>query len=620
AGVMIHDLGFLAAITDGCRGFRVFAGGGMGASSRLGRLLAEFLPAQDLGYCVAAVKGIFYRRGDRRNKHRNRLRFLLQDMGWPEFVRVYQEEFSRLKEKGGGLVLSVEEGCSSRQGAPGGPRHSAPAEDAFGPGQGQDKEYQDFLAYNVSSQKQAGYSRVLLRIPRGDISAGEMAALAALAGEFAGLGFNITQEQNLACAWVCDRDIPRLFSRLKQITQDFLYPRTLLDVVSCKGALTCNLGLCNSPGLAREIEKVIKDGFVKKAISSRLDIRVNGCPNACGHHPIGKIAFYGLARRVDNRPVPFYNLVLAGRKEGDKSALALEVGAVAAKNIPGFLREFLAAVDAKLRPEDDVYEFLRGKGVELARGLMGKYGDVPDYSRSREFYVDWGRREDFSLGGLGPGECGAGVLDVIQADLAEAKICLDKARDNQYPVEEIKRALHLAARALLIVKGVDPQSPQEAFCAFGEKFVDGGIADVRYKDISQVYERLIPGLGPQEAEAKFFYAQGFVGHIRGLYQNMDASLNFPVREKPTAAGHSADACGGQRFLDLKGTPCPINYVKAKLALEELPSGGILAMDLDNGEPIENVSASLKGDGHKIVEMKQQGGPGGHWRLVVKKQS
>jgi TusA-related sulfurtransferase len=52
-------------------------------------------------------------------------------------------------------------------------------------------------------------------------------------------------------------------------------------------------------------------------------------------------------------------------------------------------------------------------------------------------------------------------------------------------------------------------------------------------------------------------------------------------------------------LDLRGTPCPLNYVRARLALEGLSVGDWLQVDLDRGEPEEMVSQSLRGEGHHV---------------------
>ena len=57
-------------------------------------------------------------------------------------------------------------------------------------------------------------------------------------------------------------------------------------------------------------------------------------------------------------------------------------------------------------------------------------------------------------------------------------------------------------------------------------------------------------------------------------------------------------------LDLRGVSCPLNYVRAKLKLEEMEAGQVLEVLLDDGESIINVPRSAKEDGHRILEIKQ----------------
>lgn len=68
-------------------------------------------------------------------------------------------------------------------------------------------------------------------------------------------------------------------------------------------------------------------------------------------------------------------------------------------------------------------------------------------------------------------------------------------------------------------------------------------------------------------------------------------------------------------LDLKNTPCPINFVKTKLKLEQMNKGEVLEVLLDDGDPITNVTASVKEDGHQILKVEKIND---HWKLVVKK--
>jgi len=68
-------------------------------------------------------------------------------------------------------------------------------------------------------------------------------------------------------------------------------------------------------------------------------------------------------------------------------------------------------------------------------------------------------------------------------------------------------------------------------------------------------------------------------------------------------------------LDLKNTPCPINFVKAKLKLEEMNKDEVLEVLLDDGDPIINVTSSVKEEGHQILKVEQVQT---YWKLIVKK--
>jgi len=248
----------------------------------------------------------------------------------------------------------------------------------------------------------------------------------------------------------------------------------------------------------------------------------------------------------------------------------------------------------------------------LAIQISKEYLHVPTYEEDRNFYIDWGEAKEFSLEGLGPGECGSGVLDMIEADLAEARIALGRAEEENFSPELIKKALFLASRALLVVKGSDPKTPKEAFSAFKEKFVDQGIASGTFSGIDQEYENTREELSLNEKKERFSYAQRFLTHINGLYKVMDSGLNFPKSKAERGESYQEVT----ESMDLKGTPCPMNYVKVKLRLEDLESGQTLEVLLDEGEPINNVPKSLEGDGHQILKIEKQDG---FYKVLVKKK-
>lgn len=600
-GALLNDIGFIASKVDGKKGFKVFVGGGMGASSRKGKLLRAFIDEKDIGYCVSSIKNIFFRMGDRRNKHHNRLRFLIEDIGFEKFKSIYEEEFRSLKETQHVVLREIEFPAKNNE------KHGDITQ------KDETKVYQVFLKHNVCSQKQKGFSLVKLRIPRGDLKADKAIFLSKLEKEFPGIEFRTTLLQNISIIWIEDGSVYKLYRKLREILNDFFYPETLLDLVCCKGASTCNLGLCNSPALSEHLEKFLKKEFTGSKIFSNLDIKINGCPNACGHHPAGTLAFHGIVRKVDNRPVPFYKFLLGGKKDAENTLLSEEVGIIPAKKVPDFLNDFLKICEGKIPDNGDVQKFILSEGKTIATEVIARYNYVPPYQENSEFYRDWGKKEDFSLSGIGPGECGSGVLDMIEEDITEAKTCLESAEKKEFAYQEIKKGLFLSARALLIVRGAEPKKEMDAFDNFTEIFIKKGIASVKYIRIKDVFNTLTEKTDSDTRKKTFVYAENFLKHINRLYKKMDSSFNFPAIEKEEESSETKAENVG--LLDLKGTPCPINYVKVKLALEELSPGDILEVILDEGKPIDNVPKSLESDGHKILNIEKSN----NWyKVTVKK--
>ena len=70
-----------------------------------------------------------------------------------------------------------------------------------------------------------------------------------------------------------------------------------------------------------------------------------------------------------------------------------------------------------------------------------------------------------------------------------------------------------------------------------------------------------------------------------------------------------------REIDLAGDVCPFTFVKSKLVLEEMESGRVLSVKVDNAESASNVPRSMELEGHEILDVESvEGG----WRIVVKK--
>ncbi len=210
------------------------------------------------------------------------------------------------------------------------------------------------------------------------------------------------------------------------------------------------------------------------------------------------------------------------------------------------------------------------------------------------------------MDGLGPGECGKGVLDVVDADLADAGKYLESAGRNNYLLDDLKKILFFSARALLIVKGVDPKTEETSLSNFIDKFIKQGFASQRFSGLIEFYSSLRETLTEEQRKEKFLYIKEFLAHIKELYKNMDPALNFPKYNEPVLVEEDKET-KENLVLNLKDVRCPLNYIQAKLFLENIEAGQVIKLYLDEGEPIQNVPVSLKNDGQEILEIKKLDG-------------
>ena len=274
ATVAINDLGWRAALApdgSGRRGFRVYVAGGTAIMCRTGASLYDFLPASDILMVAEAVLRVFQRYGDYEHKQRNRLKFLVKKMGWEAWQAAFQVELDALRAAGGAQLPFDPENP---------PVETAPIDRADppslaeittlvnagavkGPGivplvevrdGGPGRERTEWLRTNLQPQKQAEYSQVTVSLVLGDLTGGQMRALAALSRAYADGTVRVTVDQNLVLRWVKSGQVPGLYRRLAAAGLARPGAGTITDVTSCPGAESCRLAVTQSRGLARLIE------------------------------------------------------------------------------------------------------------------------------------------------------------------------------------------------------------------------------------------------------------------------------------------------------------------------------------------------------------------------------
>lgn len=593
AGATVSDVGFIAKRRNGKQGFSAYAGGGMGAYSKVGDLLEEFVPDGEVHLVAEAIKRVFDKHGNRKNKHQARLRFLIGKIGFAEFRRLYEKELLSLKDNPPRLPEARSPGPVGKTLQ----KKEVGAERSLQQGNGM-----------LVAQKQRGYYMVQIPLTLGDIKAEVFHSLADIV-ETHGEGLlHTTQQQNLALSWVAESELPELLQGLDTLGLGGSRPAVLRDMVACAGASTCRLGICLSRGLAEALAgELSQDGLDLDSLGE-LKIYISGCPNACGRHPVAQIGFYGVARRVGSRLVPYYMLLLGGMVEEGKTRLAQPVSTIPAKNVPSFLAEYLRSFQNSNK-YPDFEAFLDGKGRKIAEDLALSYMEVPEFGKDKNAYFDWGAEEIFSLAGRGPGECGAGVFDLIEVDLDTAADALKE--------KKLFTAVAAAARSLLVTRGEQPSDELQALELFKKYFLEQGLVD---QQLEQVVRSAIHCASASDREEAFpgtvEEVALFVGAVKDLYQNMDSSLRFSttVKKEQPAPVTSSRKTIADLSKDFRGVVCPLNFVKVKLALEQLESGQTLIVLLDE-EGAKNVPGSVSSEGHEVLSITRESD---HWQVFIRK--
>jgi sulfite reductase (ferredoxin) len=592
AATSVSDLGFVARRREGVEGFAVCVAGGMGARSRVATRLEEFVPAERIVAVAEAVKRVFDKHGNRRNRHRARLRFLLEDIGIEAFRELYQGELAAL---------------------PATPTELRPAltptvvqSPVTAPGAG----FAAWRAANVQPQRQAGFLSVEVPMALGVVDTARLLALAdVVEGHGEGM-LRATNWQTAILRWVPEAALPSLHAGLLPLGLGQGQPPILRRLVACAGASTCRLGICLSRGLAAAIaEALAASSLPLDGPVGALGLNLSGCPNACGRHPVADIGLSGAARRIAGRLAPHYTVQLGGRVREGTTTLATGSDLVPARYVPAFVVDLLGRYRASPLA-GDFAAFLEAGGRQACAELAANYATRAETEAREELWVDWGAGGPFSLAGRGPGECGAGVFDLIEVDLASAQEAFAGGR--------LFAATALAARALLITRGEQADGEAEALRLFDRHFVQAGVLPPEHHPVVQAALACLGAAAPAVAfRAPAEQVSGLIQAVQDLYAAMGPSLRAPAPAAPVPAAPTAPATATpDSTKDLRGVACPLNYAKTKVALAGLRPGQVLQVLLD-GEGARNVPESAARDGHQVLAVHLETG---HSRVLLRRGS
>lgn len=402
----MHDIGAVAQLRNGERGFKLWVGGGLGNSPRAAVLLYDFVPVREFYPIIEAIVRIFDAEGPRKNRNRARIKFMfdktytadtfrvrveevvaeLPEDAWSHRIareldeRVGREAESRGEVQPLGNVISLEE---VRRGT----------------------EYSRWRVTNVAEHRVQGYAIVTVRLTLGDMTAEQFRGVAEVARRFSRSEVRTSAGQNMVLRDVRVVDLPAVYDALEPHGLARSEALGVRDVVTCPGADTCNLGITSSRGLGRAIGRWLDENRLADLPAfAGTTIRASGCPNSCGQHHLATVGFYGNNKNVTDEPVPHYMLLLNGGIDSRGAKMALPIMRIPARRIPQALDLLWARYRTSALVGQTFAEWVEALEKDEAKELLLplQLSEAP----SAEEVYDWDQDTVFT-GKTGEGECAA---------------------------------------------------------------------------------------------------------------------------------------------------------------------------------------------------------------------
>lgn len=461
AVTFVHDLGFIPKIQNDKRGFQVMLGGGIGSQPNHAYLVHEFLETEKIIPFSEAVLRVFDRYGERSNRNKARMKFLVNKIGINQFLNLIEKEKIALKHQT--YKISITEVPFQKANII--KRHLPEELKIY---------FDKWKSLNVFEQKQKGFVSVGIKIPIGDIHSDKAHLLADIIELYTGNDTRLTINQSILLRFVPTKNLEALFLALNDLELTKIGFHKINDIVACPGTETCNLGIASSMGLAKELENVIDEEFFHLIEEDNLSIKISGCMNACGQHTIANIGFQGMTIKSGNQIAPASQVLLGGGTlENGKGRFADKVLKVPSKRAPNVLRWILTDFKSNKESKETFNHYYERKGENYFYQNLKKYSN--DKNLIESDFIDWGNELKYEKA-IGVGECAGVIVDLVQTLFFEADDKLNIAKfciNNHQFSDGIYHSYYAqiqAAKALLTSKQIACNSQANIIEMFDENF------------------------------------------------------------------------------------------------------------------------------------------------------
>lgn len=462
----LHDMGFIPKIINGERGFKVVVGGGLGAQPMLAHVAHEFLAEEKVIPFIEAILRVFDRHGERNSRHKARMKFLIQKIGFEAFMDLVQAETKALKNHS----VAIPSASAWEVEAP------TLMADVPAPST---EDYATWLATNTFEQKQKGFHAVYVRILNGNIgSVTSRSLIEALTG-YIGDDVRITINQGLMLKYVPTSNLAYVYSVLDAHELAAPGANSIANITACPGTDTCNLAISDSTNITSKLEAVITEEFPSLIHDSAMKIKISGCMNACGQHSMASIGFHGSSlKAADKRVLPALQVLLGGATLGNgEGKIADKVIKVPSKRGPKVLRTLLNNFEENANADEYFHSYYDRQGEKYFYDLLKPIADLS--TLVNDDFIDWGASENFATE-IGVGECAGVVIDLVATLLFESDEKYEwtaAALEDKRYADAIYHAYSVyisAAKALLLDKSISVPTQTSVITKFDENFVATG--------------------------------------------------------------------------------------------------------------------------------------------------
>lgn len=517
----IHDLGFIpkVKIENGqeVRGFKVLLGGGLGAQPSLAHVVSEFMHEDDIIPFGEAVLRVFDRHGERNNRNKARMKFLVNKIGIDEVLKLVEEEKTAIKVK----TFKINRDTVKAPVLPLKVTEQVTVIDEV--------EYQKWLATNTFEQKQKGFFGAYIKVSTGDMPTAQARLLIDGIKNLVADEIRITINQGLLLKYVPAENLPALYNVLKSLNLVALGFDSVADVTTCPGTDTCNLGISNSTELSRILESVIYEEYPDLIYDRDIKIKISGCMNSCGQHGLAHIGFHGSSLKANGKVLPAVQVLLGGGIVGDGLGRAADkVLKVPSKRAPQVLRNVLDDFHTNASENQTFHAYYDEKGKDYFYQLLKPLADSTLFTDSD--FVDWGHEETFQTA-IGVGECAGVVIDLVATLIFEAEEKFSwavEAFEKQAWSDAIYYSYSVfvsGAKALLLDLGVNSSTQSGIIKEFTERF-EGQFVDGSFSD-------LVLQINKNEPTADF--AESYLAQANDFLEKVKSYRNQPELEKSANA-------------------------------------------------------------------------------------